>query len=350
MTGFLFFSLIPLIVMHWRQRQQQQQLKLQLQLQPRQLQSPRQPTPIQGHSRLLPTPSLSKEFIDFASPSFDPLPPPPAPAPALLAPHTRQVSLDGHVEQTEILLHNISHSDLVISLDEEDTIFARPKFSCFRGLSETMYRAIREMTSLQLVNYSVHTRDNKLAKRPIRSSSGGAENVPAVVPVGFDFKELAQSDMLALDNLDQLRFRHKDKEKLSSAPGAKHKISAAFFPLLAALVPKWESYILERGKYKANTKLVLFLISGQGTPRDEAANVVDNSTDLCAHLMKAFLQKAYPYIEVRLLPSPNLNLFRYDENIQFVKQILLPHVESIRSEIVREVADRWKDHMHMYIS
>jgi hypothetical protein len=167
------------------------------------------------------------------------------------------------------------------------------------------------------------------------------------VPVGFDFKELCQTDLLSLPNTDQLRFRHKDKDLL---PPGEVKIAAAFFPLLAALIPQWQSYIHENGKVCRNRKFVVFLISGQGTPRDETASVVDNSTDICAELMKIFLQQAYPEIEVVLVPSPSLNLFRYDENIQFVKQILLPRVEKIRNSVVDRVQEHWKEYMHLYIS
>ena len=340
-TGFLLFTLVPLVVMQWRQRRQ---LQLQLQL-------PQKPalkvvdetlTPQPDKPVVVPPPSPSKEVTDPFP--YNQIPP------ALLQPTSRQVSLDTSdpMEQTEILLHNISHADMIMSLAEDDTIIARPTFSSFRGLSETMYNAIKELSTVQLVKYPVHSRNSTLPKRPIIRTTS---EVSDVVPVGFDFKELANSDLLALDNLDQLRFRQNDKEKLSKNPDIKHTISAAFFPLLAALIPKWESYILERrGKWIRNTKLVVFLISGQGTARDETANVVDNSTDICAHLMKVFLQEAYPYIEVRLLPSPGLNLFRYDENIQFVKQILLPPVEDIRSTIVASVQDKWKEYMHIYIS
>jgi hypothetical protein len=56
----------------------------------------------------------------------------------------------------------------------------------------------------------------------------------------------------------------------------------------------------------------------------------DNSTKYMGHLIKQFLQQEYPDIsEVKLLHSAS-NLFRYDENIVFVKQQLLPLVDGFR--------------------
>lgn len=58
--------------------------------------------------------------------------------------------------------------------------------------------------------------------------------------------------------------------------------------------------------------------------------MVDNSTKYTARLIELFLRSTYPEIsEVRLLHSTT-NLFRYDENILFVKRQLLPLVDSYR--------------------
>jgi hypothetical protein len=339
MCGLLLFSLVPLLVGHCKQRRELQRVSERVSegvsvgggegVSERG--SGAAPPP--GPSRRITRPPLTHPPSTNTNTNTN----------TTLHPHshTRQLSLDSGVEQTEILLHNISHADMIMSLDEDATILARPKFSCFRRLSEIMYHSIKEMSGLSLVEYPVHTREHTLAKRPIRKKSSDC------VPVGFDFKELCQTDLLSLPNTDQLRFRHKDKDLL---PPGEVKIAAAFFPLLAALIPQWQSYIHENGKVCRNRKFVVFLISGQGTPRDETASVVDNSTDICAELMKIFLQQAYPEIEVVLVPSPSLNLFRYDENIQFVKQILLPRVEKIRNSVVDRVQEHWKEYMHLYIS
>ena len=58
--------------------------------------------------------------------------------------------------------------------------------------------------------------------------------------------------------------------------------------------------------------------------------MVDNSTKYTAKLIELFLRSTYPEIdEVELLHS-KMNLFRYDENILFVKRQLLPLVDGYR--------------------
>jgi hypothetical protein len=81
------------------------------------------------------------------------------------------------------------------------------------------------------------------------------------------------------------------------------KLHAVYFPLLAVVIPKWLEEITAGD---SRGRKILFLISGQGTPRDESARVQDNSTEITAKLMKLFLQKEYPMIEVHLVHSQGL--------------------------------------------
>ena len=94
-------------------------------------------------------------------------------------------------------------------------------------------------------------------------------------------------------------------------------IEATIFPLLAVLVPKWLS-----GCDKAKEK-ILFIISGRGTANDSQSYMVDNSTKLLGVLMAKFVEREYPHITVRHIHSTT-NIFRYDENIAFVKRYVLP--------------------------
>ena len=335
LAGVLIFSLVSILVANWRRR---------LRRKPRL----RVAVPPQHKEGIVTTTSSNKSSSAQQTLKVENDPPSPPP-PLLLPSQVRQESVDNSdVERTVILLHNISHADMILSLSDDDTILARPKFSAFRSLSEKMYNIVKEMSEVSLVNYDVYQRDNSDAKRPIRDVVKNA-----TVPVGINFKDVLDNDLLSLENTEQLKFRSTMKESMPVKPDdSQLKICGVFFPLLSALIPKWEQKITERCQYmpNQNNKFVIFLISGQGTPRDEKANVRDNSTEICALLMKLFLEKAYPFIEVQHIDSPHLNLFRYDENIQFVKQRLLPHVESIRSQIVDKVQDKWKDYMHLYIS
>lgn len=140
------------------------------------------------------------------------------------------------------------------------------------------------------------------------------------------------------------------------------KLFAVYFPLLAVVIPKWLNEI--NGLQNKGRK-ILFLISGQGTPRDESARVQDNSTEMTAKIMELFMQKEYPMIEVHLVHSQGLqvyiiqiglfnlcaeNLFRYDANISFVRTILLPRIQSIRNDLALRQGSKWVENLHLAIS
>jgi hypothetical protein len=145
-----------------------------------------------------------------------------------------------------------------------------------------------------------------------------------------------------------LRFRTagQDKDKISTEQGC--TLGAVYFPLLAILLPKWLAKIdVTHGN---NCHKTILLISGQGTPRDENARTRDNSTELTAMIMKLFIEKKYPGITVKLIHSPQTNLFRYDENIFFVKKELLPCIDVIRNNMAKQYGAKWKDLLYVTLS
>ena len=75
---------------------------------------------------------------------------------------------------------------------------------------------------------------------------------------------------------------------------------------------------------------------------DQTARVVDNSTKFLAELIKLFISHTYPHISVVHVHSTT-NLFRYDENIAFVKRELVPLIDGIRDGLARSWGDKWKD-------
>ena len=97
----------------------------------------------------------------------------------------------------------------------------------------------------------------------------------------------------------------------SSTPGC--VIEATFFPLLAVLIPKW---LAKCDKLK---KKIVFIISGRGTPNDANSSMQDNSTKFMGILATKFLEREYPQVTVIHIHSAT-NIFRYDENIAFVKR------------------------------
>ena len=163
-----------------------------------------------------------------------------------------------------------------------------------------------------------------------------------------------------------LRFRHEDKNKLlkidTDVPtidpiDSNNKdiiandnlcvIENAYFPLISVLIPKWLKTIDEN---QSDFNKVIVLVSGRGTPMIRSSGSAnDNSTKCTGELIKILLKHQYPNIQVELLHSDS-NLFRYDENIIFVKNQLLPLINKFRDSLVISKGSEWKEYMKVSLS
>ena len=95
---------------------------------------------------------------------------------------------------------------------------------------------------------------------------------------------------------------------------------------------------------------IVVLVSGKGEPVDRSTEDKDNSTEFTAKLIELFINQAYAgLIEVQHIHSTT-NLFRYDSNIAFVKQDLLPKIEEIREDLLDGLDPKWKDKLKITIS
>lgn len=82
---------------------------------------------------------------------------------------------------------------------------------------------------------------------------------------------------------------------------------------------------------------------------DTNATINDNSTEFTAHLLSHFIHQQYPDIEILKIHSLT-NLFRYDDNIVFVKRELLPRIDAYRDFLVQNVGHKWKDSLCIALS
>lgn len=254
-----------------------------------------------------------------------------------------EMMMNMNSDSVEILVHNVSHTDLLIALDDPiaSSIIARPKFSCFREISETIKRKISHLPviALKTMMHPVYSRERDYnVRHPISKNSDTSHSID----VGIDLT----CHSVIVSNIQQLRFRQNDAAKLPNH--AEPKLAAVYFPLLALLIPKWLMEIEFRGK--SNCRKIIYLISGQGTPRDEKARIQDNSTQITAELMKIFLRKVYPELEVVLIHSPSFNLFLYRDNIVFVNTILLPKINSERNDLAARIGAKWLESFHVTMS
>ena len=65
--------------------------------------------------------------------------------------------------------------------------------------------------------------------------------------------------------------------------------------------------------------------------------------------MKVFIEKLYPNIEVVCVHSTT-NLFRYDENIVFVKRNLIPRIEALRDDLAARYGGKWRGLLQLTMS
>lgn len=94
---------------------------------------------------------------------------------------------------------------------------------------------------------------------------------------------------------------------------------------------------------------IIFIISGRGTPTDSKTRMIDNSTKYTGVLITKFIDREYPNIKVVHVHSAT-NIFRYDENIAFVKRELLPMIDEIRDKLAEKIGAKWKDAFKLTLS
>jgi len=127
--------------------------------------------------------------------------------------------------------------------------------------------------------------------------------------------------------------------------------SGVHFPLLSIVLPKWLRIIVEKFGYKnsQNTRKILILVTGVGTPRNWTHSVNGNSTKAAGDLMEMFVKQNYNNIEVIKIHSET-NLFRSDENIRFARKELVPAIDTIRDDLVSTLGEQWRDNFHITLS
>jgi hypothetical protein len=262
----------------------------------------------------------------------------------------------------EMLVHNVSHTDLVLSLDvppanngpnkdddddseSESYCLCRPRFSAFDAYSQRLVDFMkhqqyqrREESLIRLPQYE----RNDQTKKPEPSSLETATD-DEMIPIGFRLRKEGDDELddedddsgkniyrplrVSSSELNDLRVRGRDQNKVANSCSL--NINAVFFPLLATLIPLWQEKIQKKYASSLYVKQVVILVSGVGQPRNWTHSVRGNSTQQCAELMKMFLQTIYPDLIVVHIHS-DTNIFRYDENIAFVQQELLPRVQEYR--------------------
>ncbi|GMH89711.1 hypothetical protein TL16_g11541 [Triparma laevis f. inornata] len=327
---------------------------------------------------LVPTPIATTTFTTVENHATVPTDPPPP------LPPTRHL---------ELLVHNVAHTDLVLALEttnpksisptpptkkvntilstlKQDVtshdsppqlqgkryarrnfpqpppladILCRPRFSAFQPFSQNCLNSItkNQNPSRTSTFASLYSRSDLTPRYNLVSPAHPTKPLP----IGFKLDAPPSSTALPLSSkeLSQLRLRGRDAERIDdlgsiqtsakSTPSGMY-VSKVQFPLCSVLIPKFNEEISRKYADMSNIKVlkVVILVSGVGTPRNWTHSVTGNSTAGAAKLMELFIEENHPDIVVVRLHSES-NIFRYDDNIGFVKSELLPVIESYRDAI-----------------
>jgi hypothetical protein len=253
-----------------------------------------------------------------------------------------------NVGNVEILLHNISHKDFVVALQiGTSSALARPEFSHYNSVCESAFRFVDNMSSgvLKVIHHKVsHRSDHEIAT-----------STNFRIPVGYDIS----ADSTAL-NIEKGKLRIRYEEEQDPSHDSVLRVTEVYLPLISLLIPKWLAMIDAKTTGRSiQCKKVLVLVSGEGTPyvhrvfspltESTSDNFIDNSTEFSAKIIRLFVQQMYPDIRVIVVHSKT-NVFRYDENISFVKNDLLPYVERYRNMLAAKWRDKWRDKFHLTLS
>ncbi|CAJ1949917.1 unnamed protein product [Cylindrotheca closterium] len=263
----------------------------------------------------------------------------------------------------ELMVYNVSHTDMVFSLDtpanttgtssnadhssqpsspetplEDDSFcLCRPRFSTFDYFSKKVAEVLQSLGTESLVKFPRYERCDETNRYTIKS-----EPMLGQLPIGFSLPTPSSSSSdnnndsnkslhVTCNELNDLRLRGRDSSRIANIQDSDSiSLNAVFFPLLGTLMPQWQGMIQQ--KYSAGQKQpkqVLFLVSGVGSPRNWTHSMTGNSTQMCAKLMQHYLQTLYPHLIVVRVHSET-NIFRYDENISFVQNELMPCIQAYR--------------------
>lgn len=240
---------------------------------------------------------------------------------------------------TAVLVYNVSLNDLLVVTQSLPEPSARKEFpKGLPGLARPLFSA-----QLALAKGIANALGDKPAL--LRWMEAGTDDS---LNVGF---EIPDGSGHILDS-SELRFRHQPfgdgspSPLVDSAAETKPPVVAVLFPLLAAVTTAWL-----RGAASKARRRVVVLASGRAQPRDVGADTCGNSTECTAQLMVRFLTAAYPeesFIAVAL--HHDGDAFRYDANLHFCHNMLLPILDAEREDVAQESGDGWPDRLSVTLA
>ena len=221
---------------------------------------------------------------------------------------------DPEPKPVEVLIHNVSHADLVLSVCNADDALAegmtassgrfrraKPAFSAFHPVSRALHRLLEAKDA-----GSIAASADDLLQCPSVEEYGSSKIVAGLrvrLPRGRSLqfsssheptaRPLTTHDVVLQAPLLPPAASPPTNPTLAGSDEEPERdglaVVAVYFPLIAVLVPKWLEI-----SYDKSCRQRIYLISGSCSPRNPDADMADNSTEATAKLIKLFLGLVYP--------------------------------------------------------
>jgi len=309
-----------------------------------------------------------------------------------------KITADSSSGGVELLVHNISHSDMVVTLQEvpangtstatpePPTFLARPMFNSFNPISQAIVAHLDSFAAERLqpkvvscmskyrVQYPTGldlTSDgtDDLILRPGQATVANGEAIDAGDSSsssssssgggggggGGDGSPSAPASAASAWGHFHVKGRKDPQGAVPQPLDPQHsavRVVGVYLPLLAVVIPEWMRAIKRRGLQQPKStpapRKVLVIVSGAGQPRNDKANPADNSTEGTGEIIERFVRLVHPDIEVVHIPSA-YGIFRYDDNVRFVKEQVLPVIEAKRAQVVASHGDQWSNNLKLTV-
>ena len=234
----------------------------------------------------------------------------------------------------ELLVHNISHADMVVRLQEtplDETssstgvgfgfrnFLARPQFNAFMPISVEIFNAIAEEEARGQTPGVIACTSKYKVQYPTgidlqSAGSGGVEILPKASDVAAGRFSTAWSLFHLKKPADEKGTKLVMGRDLAAENMTYPRVIAVYLPIIAVVIPEWIRAIKRRAlqatEDRPPPRKVLVLVSGAGQPRDEKANPADNSTEGTGRIIQRFLKIVHPDIEVVHITSA-YGIYRY---------------------------------------
>jgi len=256
------------------------------------------------------------------------------------------------ISHADILVYNMSHSDLFLSFFDEGGVerLCRPGYNQFSHVGKTITDWLRAQSIESLKDLAVRQAASNGTMLPIGMRVEAAVSTTGLrVRGGHDSKwnrSLPEKEIKGSPghNPDWNRFPEPTAGEPGEAEGgspvqaapaqpppgspefpasAMQCMTGVYLPLLSVLLPRWLDLVEERhrhdndeaedGPQKAR---LVYLVCGASTPRDNTHDPEANSTYYIARLAEVFMHTFFPEIRVSLVNSGN-GILHYEDNVRF---------------------------------